>query len=158
MYVPFFGDDRGLNYSKRGSHLHLLRLHGCYFSRVLLTHRSSRTFPLPSACYPLASCGKHTAFSNFTSLIDKEGLNLSGPWPNMITCHMQVHYDHERDLERECSTLIFLLKFLSFLFFMYLWIFLFLSSTESFPTLNVGSSKLEISDARGVELLAPPPP
>lgn len=100
MYVPFFGDDRGWNYSKRGSHLHLLRPHGCYFSRVLLTHRSSRTFPLPSACYPLASCGKHTAFSNFTSLIDKEGLNLSGPWPNMITCHMQVDYDHERDLER----------------------------------------------------------
>lgn len=52
-------------------------------------------------------------------------------------------------------TLIFLLKFLSFLFFMYLWIFSFLCSTESFPTLKVDSSKLDISGAKVVEL--PPP-
>lgn len=60
---------------------------------------------------------------------------------------------------RKILTLIFLLKFLSFLFFMYLWIFLFLSSTESLPTLNVGSSKLEISDATAEEavvVVAPP--
>lgn len=55
-------------------------------------------------------------------------------------------------------TLIFLLKFLSVLFFMYLWIFLFLSSTESLPTLNVGSSKLEISDARAEEAVVVAPP
>lgn len=54
------------------------------------------------------------------------------------------------------GTLIFLLKFLSFLFFMYLWIFSFLSSTVSLPTLlKVGSSR--ISDARGVELAATGP-
>ena len=57
--------------------------------------------------------------------------------------------------ERE-RTLIFLLKFLSFLFFMYLWIFSFLCSTESFPTLKVWSPMFGISAAKEVEFPAPP--
>jgi hypothetical protein len=39
---------------------------------------------------------------------------------------------------------------------MYLWIFSFLCSTESLPTLKVESSKLEISDVKGAELTGPP--
>lgn len=55
-------------------------------------------------------------------------------------------------------TLIFLLKFLLFLFFMYLWIFSLLCSAESLPSLlKVGSSKLEISEVIGVEQAATAP-
>jgi len=43
------------------------------------------------------------------------------------------------------GTFIFLLKFLSFLFFIYLWIFSFLSSGDKRTTLNVESSNPDSS-------------
>lgn len=63
----------------------------------------------------------------------------------------------KQQLNLSKHTLIFLLKFLSFLFFMYLWIFSLRSSVVSLlATLNVSVSKLVISEANCVAQLPLP--
>lgn len=113
------------------------------FSQFVVLSKPS-SHPRPTVCKSFPASILHARMHMFTF---KLGLS--------IACYCKKCNEK---IQTKVMTLIFLLKFLSFLFFMYLWIFLFLSSTEILLTLNVGSSKLEISDARAEVVVVVSPP
>lgn len=94
-------------------------------------HHSWQTFHGHGACYPPRFFYMRTAFRC-----------MSGCQHSWIRKMSMRRY---RSIEMLNGTFIFLRKFLSFRFFMYLWIFSFLSSGDKRTTLNVESSSTDSS-------------